>query len=105
MLTAPHNPHTWIQVENERGDGTNHVRPVEGERPDVPRRRWPVRDHVEPGTAITIEVGQANHHSLKRTNRRDVAIEGGSKTVHGWSVMGEPFEEEWLEAGWDSRRC
>ena len=104
MLTAPRDPRAWIHVENERGDGTNQVRPVEGKRAVAPRRRQPVRV-LEPGTEVTVEVGKGDDRSLWHTNGPDVATADGSRVLHGRLRTGEANDDEWPKARWENRRC
>jgi len=88
------NPHTWIHVEVTKDDGTKEVWMVEGGSPNTLLRRGANKTTFPVGTDIVVDGYQAQDHSEKRANARNVTFPDGRKLFLGSTGTGAPDPEQ-----------
>ncbi len=85
------NPHTWIHIDVEQGNGTSQRWMIEGGPPTALLRRGFTRDSLLAGTEVFVEGFRAKDGSQK-ANGRDVTFADGSKLFLGSSGTGAPLD-------------
>jgi hypothetical protein len=83
------NPHSWLHIEVDNGDGTITPWMIEGATPNTLLRRGFSRDTVKPGTEITI-VGYRAKNGANRANGRDLILPDGSRLFMSSPGTGAP---------------
>jgi hypothetical protein len=85
------NPHTWLHVDVQGGDGKVVNWAIEAGTPNVLFRRGFTKQSLLPGTDIVIDGYQAKDGS-HRANGRDLTFADGRKLFLGSSGTGAPYE-------------
>ena len=92
------NPHAWIHMEVETGDGDVENWMIEGAAPNALIRRGWNRDSLVPGTEITI-TGFLARDGSNRANGREILLADGSRLFAGSPGAGAPPPESESDAG------
>jgi hypothetical protein len=82
------NPHSWINLDVEGGEGVEKWR-IEGGAPNALLRRGWNKNSLPPGTEIIVEGYRAKDGSL-RASGRDITFPDGSKLFVGAARTGAP---------------
>jgi DNA/RNA endonuclease YhcR with UshA esterase domain len=83
------NPHSWLEINVTKPDGTTEIWSVEGGAPSALLRRGWTKNTLPPGTRVTVEGFMAKDGSL-RANARDITFPDGKKMFIGSSNIGAP---------------
>ena len=87
------NPHSWIHVDVDRGNGKIEKWMVEGGAPNALLRRGWNKNSLLAGTEILVEGFQAKDGAM-RANGRDITFPDGKKLFVGSSGTGAPDERK-----------
>ena len=83
------NPHAWIHLNHEKGDGTVESWMVEGGTPNTLLRRGITRDSLKPGIRIVVDGYQSKDLS-NRANGRNITYDDGTTLFMGSSGTDAP---------------
>ncbi|MGW8368928.1 MAG: DUF6152 family protein [Gammaproteobacteria bacterium] len=86
------NPHTWMHLDVQNGDGTTTAWMIEGGTPNTLFRRGFTPDSVKVGMEITV-MGYRARNGANRANGRDLILPDGSRLFMGSPGTGAPGEE------------
>jgi len=85
------NPHSWLEINVTKPDGTVELWSVEGGAPSALLRRGWTKNTLPPGTRVKVEGFMAKDGST-RANARDITFPDGKKMFIGSSGTGAPDE-------------
>ena len=85
------NPHSWLEINVTKPDGTVELWSVEGGAPSALLRRGWTKNTLPPGTRVKVEGFMAKDGST-RANARDITFPDGKKMFIGSSGTGAPGE-------------
>lgn len=85
------NPHTWFHLDVKNKDGQVERWLFEGGGPSALIRRGFTKDHVKPGTELTVQ-GYMSKGTPRRANARVMQYTDGSELFVGSSGTGEPLD-------------
>ncbi len=85
------NPHSWLEINVQKPDGTVEQWSVEGGAPSALLRRGWTKNTLPPGTRVVVD-GYASKDGAHRANARDITFPDGKKLFMGSSGTGAPDE-------------
>src|SRR5260370_34861031 len=85
------NPHTWMQVDVKKPDGTVENWAIEAGTPNVLFRRGFTKESLLPGTEVVIE-GYQSKDGTHRANGRNLTLPNGKMLFLGSSGTGPPYQ-------------
>jgi len=85
------NPHSWLEVNVTKADGTVELWSIEGGAPSALLRRGWTKNTLPPGTRIKVEGFMAKDGST-RASATDITFPDGKKMFIGSSGTGAPDE-------------
>ena len=87
------NPHAWIHIDVEDGDGNVESWRIETGSPNTLVRRGLTRDSIVPGTEVVV-FGYRHRDGSNAANGRDVTLPNGSKLFVSSPGTGAPGEDD-----------
>lgn len=87
------NPHAWIHMDVEDGDGKVESWMIEAGSPNTLVRRGMTRDSIPTGTEIVV-FGYRHRNGSNAANGRDVTLPDGSKLFLSSPRTGAPSGDE-----------